>query len=183
MPDFVISRCAKSSSDLSPSRGSFLGHPRRSRTTMFTGGHVIDQDPPPLTQRAPRGPSVDPRAFKGGAVRSCASPTFTSLRIDNAATARRRKEGVKLGQIIWTPIGRERPRTRYSRTPSDSGAGNINDLRSSRSRCRSAPGRARRAISSGRSTCRRSIPIQRSTRAGRQSSHRVCVTIRGVERI
>lgn len=101
MPDLRYQSMREVQLDLSRSR-LVLGQVTSVKSDVVPGGHVIDQDPPPLSN-VTDGESVNLVLSKGGApiVRV---PTFTGLKIDDARDLAT-KSGVKIGQIVWTPLG------------------------------------------------------------------------------
>lgn len=70
------------------------------------GGHVIDQDPPPLAS-VREGTQVSLTVSKGGA-NQLRVPNFTNMNIDEAR-AQAERDHVHLGQIVWMPLGRNAP--------------------------------------------------------------------------
>jgi serine/threonine-protein kinase len=105
MPDLRYQSMREVQLDLSRSR-LVLGHVTSVKSDIVPGGHVIDQDPSPL-ENVTEGESVNLVVSKGGApiVRV---PTFTGLKIDEARDLAT-KAGVKIGQIVWTPLGKDGP--------------------------------------------------------------------------
>lgn len=83
-----------------------LGKVTEVKNDLIPGGHVVDQDPQPLVNVI-EGQTVNVTISKGGAA-LVRVPSFTNMSIDNAR-ALANKTGVKLGQIVWTPLGTKGP--------------------------------------------------------------------------
>ena len=72
------------------------------KSDVVPEGHVVDQDPSPLANVS-EGDAVNLTLSKGGAA-ALRVPNFVGMTVDDArATAD--KAGLKLGQIVWTPLG------------------------------------------------------------------------------
>jgi serine/threonine-protein kinase len=76
------------------------------KSDIVPEGHVISQDPAPLSN-VTQTDAVTLIVSKGG-LSVLQVPTFTGMDID-AARALAQKTGVKLGQIVWTPLGPSGP--------------------------------------------------------------------------
>jgi eukaryotic-like serine/threonine-protein kinase len=83
-----------------------LGKVTEVKNDVIPGGHVIDQDPQPLVNVV-EGQNVDVTVSKGGAV-LVKVPALTEMPVDDAR-ALAEKTGVRLGQIVWTPLGPKGP--------------------------------------------------------------------------
>ena len=84
-----------------------LGRVTYVKSDIVPEGHVIDQDPQPLANVV-EGNSVDLVMSKGGGQTSVRVPSFTGMTIDEARALADRS-GIKLGQIVWTPLGSSGP--------------------------------------------------------------------------
>jgi beta-lactam-binding protein with PASTA domain len=76
------------------------------KSDIVPDGHVIDQDPAPLSNIS-EGDKVNLTVSKGGTT-SVRVPNFTGMSIDDARAAAS-KAGIQLGQIVWTPLGDSPP--------------------------------------------------------------------------
>jgi beta-lactam-binding protein with PASTA domain len=83
-----------------------LGNITYARSDVVPENHVIEQVPAPLTNVG-QGDKVDLTVSKGGAP-SLRVPNFVGMQIDEARAAAA-KAGIKLGQIVWTPLGSSGP--------------------------------------------------------------------------
>lgn len=101
MPDLRYQSMREVELDLSRARLK-LGKVNYERNDAIPDGHVIAQDPAPLSNVA-EGDTVTLTVSKGGLTVTKA-PSFVGLSIDDAR-ALAQKTGVKLGQIVWTPLG------------------------------------------------------------------------------
>jgi beta-lactam-binding protein with PASTA domain len=83
-----------------------LGRVTYAKSDVVPDGHVIDQDPQPLVSVI-EGENVNLVLSRGGApiVRV---PSFDGMTIDSAR-ALAAKLGIKLGQVVWTPLGKKGP--------------------------------------------------------------------------
>jgi beta-lactam-binding protein with PASTA domain len=72
------------------------------RSDIVPDGHVIAQNPQPLADEY-EGSTVDLVVSKGGALVNTV-PNFVGMKIDDARTLADRI-GIKLGQLVWTPLG------------------------------------------------------------------------------
>jgi eukaryotic-like serine/threonine-protein kinase len=83
-----------------------LGKVTYVRSDVIPGGHVILQDPAPLSSVS-EGDEVTLVISKGG--QSIVKvPNFVGMTVDRARDAAD-KAGVKLGQLVWTPLGQSGP--------------------------------------------------------------------------
>lgn len=105
MPDLRYQSMREVTLDLERSRLQ-LGKVSYEKSDVVPAAHVISQAPPPLSNVL-EGDKVDLVVSKGGqqAVRV---PDFVGMRVD-AARALAQKLGMTLGQIVWTPLGRNGP--------------------------------------------------------------------------
>lgn len=96
-----------------------LGNITYARSDVVPDSHVISQVPAPL-QNVSQGDKVDLVVSKGGAA-MLRVPSFVGMQIDDARTAAT-KAGIKLGQIVWTPLGSAGPvRGQVTRQVPDAG--------------------------------------------------------------
>jgi hypothetical protein len=105
MPDLRYQSMREVSLDLSHSRLK-LGKVSYVRSDVIPGDHVISQDPAPLSNVA-EGDTVNLVVSKGGQA-VLKVPNFVGMQIDDAR-ALADKSGIKLGQVVWTPLGKEGP--------------------------------------------------------------------------
>jgi beta-lactam-binding protein with PASTA domain len=107
MPDLRYETMREVGLDLSHARLT-LGKVKYLPSTEVPAGRVIEQDPGPLAS-AREGTVVNVTVSKGGgASAGTRIPSFVNMSIDearDAATA----AGVRLGQVVWTPFGRNGP--------------------------------------------------------------------------
>lgn len=101
MPDLRYQSMREVSLDLSHARLK-IGKVTYVRSDVIPGDHVISQDPAPLSNVA-EGDSVTLVVSKGGQA-AFKLPDFVGMSIDDAR-ALAEKNGIKLGQIVWTPLG------------------------------------------------------------------------------
>lgn len=106
MPDLRYQSMREVQLDLSRAKLS-LGRITYIKSQVVPDGHVIDQDPAPLADVV-EGQTVNLVVSRGGAQMGRV-PVFTGLSIDDAR-ALADKNNVKLGQIVWTPLGPKGPR-------------------------------------------------------------------------
>lgn len=106
MPDLRYQSMREVQLDLSRAKLA-LGTVSYVKSDLVPGGHVIDQDPQPLVNVV-EGEAVNLVMSKGEAP-IVHVPTFTGLSIDDARSLAA-KSGVKLGQIVWTPLGKDAPK-------------------------------------------------------------------------
>ena len=83
-----------------------LGKVSYVKSDVIPEGHVISQDPAPLSS-VQHGDVVTLVVSQGG-LSVIQVPSFTGMAIDDAR-ALAQKTGVKLGQIVWTPLGPNGP--------------------------------------------------------------------------
>lgn len=83
-----------------------LGKVTYVKSDVIPEGHVISQDPAPLSS-VQHGDAVTLVVSRGG-LSVLQVPSFTGMQIDDAR-ALAAKTGVKLGQIVWTPLGPNGP--------------------------------------------------------------------------
>jgi beta-lactam-binding protein with PASTA domain len=105
MPDLRYQSLRDVQLDLSRAKLSF-GKITYAKSEIVPDGHVIDQDPAPLADVV-EGQTVNLVVSRGGAP-IAKVPDFTHLSIDNARALARR-DNVRLGQIVWTPLGPKGP--------------------------------------------------------------------------
>jgi beta-lactam-binding protein with PASTA domain len=105
MPDLRYQSMREVSLDLSHARLR-LGKVTYVRSDMIPGDHVISQDPSPLSNVA-EGDQVSLVVSKGGQ-QVTRVPNFVGMSIDDAR-ALAEKSGIKLGQLVWTPLGKDGP--------------------------------------------------------------------------
>jgi len=105
MPDMRYQSMREVGLDLSRTR-LLLGRVTYVKSDVVPEGHVIAQDPQPLANVL-EGDKVDLVISKGGA-QYVRVPNFVNMKID-AARALADKSGVKLGQLVWTPLGKKGP--------------------------------------------------------------------------
>jgi serine/threonine-protein kinase len=83
-----------------------LGRVTYAKSDVVPDGHVISQDPAPLSNVG-ENDSVSLVVSRGG-LSALVVPNFTGMLVDDAR-ALAEKSGVKLGQIVWTPLGPNAP--------------------------------------------------------------------------
>jgi beta-lactam-binding protein with PASTA domain len=105
MPDLRYQSMREVQLDLSRVRMK-LGKVTYVKSDIIPEGHVISQDPAPLSSVA-EGDTVSLVVSRGG-LSVLQVPNFTGMLIDDARTLAQRT-GVKLGQIVWTPLGPKAP--------------------------------------------------------------------------
>jgi len=105
MPDLRYQSMREVELDLSRVRMK-LGKVTYVKSDVVPEGHVISQDPAPLSSIT-QTDTVTLVASRGG-LSVLRVPTFTGMDVD-AARALAQKTGVKLGQIVWTPLGPNGP--------------------------------------------------------------------------
>jgi beta-lactam-binding protein with PASTA domain len=101
MPDLRYQSMREVNLDLARSRLQ-IGKTTYVKSDVVPEGHVVDQDPSPLTNVS-EGDAVDLTLSKGGAA-SLRVPSFVGMSVDEARAAAD-KAGLKFGQIVWTPLG------------------------------------------------------------------------------
>ena len=105
MPDLRYESLREVGLDLSHAK-LVLGKTKLVASDEVPGGHVVAQDPPPLSS-VREGSTVTIEIAKGGA-QTIRVPTFAHLTVDEARDAAKGSH-VHLGQIVWTPFGRYGP--------------------------------------------------------------------------
>jgi len=83
-----------------------LGRVTSVKNDVVPAGHVIEQDPQPLTNIT-EGETVNLVVSKGGTL-TVKVPTFTGMKIDDARDLAAQL-GIRLGQVVWTPLGKTGP--------------------------------------------------------------------------
>ncbi len=102
MPDLRYQSMREVNLDLIRSKLT-LGRVTSVKNDVVPAGHVIEQDPQPLTNIV-EGETVNLVVSKGGTT-TVKVPVFTGMQIDEARDLAD-KLGIKLGQIVWTPLGK-----------------------------------------------------------------------------
>ena len=105
MPDLRYQSMREVNLDLSRSKLQ-LGKVTYVKSDVIPDGHVISQDPSPLSSVA-EGDVVNLTVSRGG-VSQLHVPNFVGMKVDQAR-ALADKDNIKLGQIVWTPLGRTGP--------------------------------------------------------------------------
>jgi serine/threonine-protein kinase len=105
MPDLRYQSLREVQLDLSRVRLR-IGKITYAKSDIVPDAHVISQNPPPLSD-VDDGDSVD-LVVSRGALSVLQVPHFTGLTIDGARDLAGRS-GIKLGQIVWTPLGPSGP--------------------------------------------------------------------------
>ncbi len=105
MPDLRYQSMREVELDLSRVRMK-LGKVTYAKSEIVPEGHVISQDPAPLANVG--GDDTVTLVVSRGGLSALQVPNFTGMLIDDAR-ALAAKSGVKLGQIIWTPLGPNGP--------------------------------------------------------------------------
>lgn len=105
MPDLRYQSMREVQLDLSRTRLA-LGKVTYAKSDLIPEGHVISQAPAPLVN-VHEGDVVTLVVSQGGQP-NLRVPDFVGLSIDQARTLAA-SSGVKLGQIVWTPLGKEGP--------------------------------------------------------------------------
>lgn len=101
MPDLRFQSLVEAQRDIARA-GLTVGTTSEVKSVTVPPGHVISQVPAPLAS-VETGQSVNLVVSSGGA-RTRRVPDFSGLSID-AVRARAAKDGIILGQIVWTPLG------------------------------------------------------------------------------
>jgi len=83
-----------------------LGKVTYVKSDVIPEGHVVSQNPPPLIN-VHEGDVVTLSVSRGGRA-NVIVPDFVGLTVDQARTLAG-EAGIKLGQIVWTPLGRSGP--------------------------------------------------------------------------
>jgi len=105
MPDLRYQSMREVELDLSHAHLQ-LGRITYGRSDVIPEEHVISQDPAPL-QSVHEGDTVSLVVSRGGRA-NVLVPDFVGLTIDQARTLAA-DAGIKLGQVVWTPLGRNGP--------------------------------------------------------------------------
>jgi beta-lactam-binding protein with PASTA domain len=105
MPDLRYQSMREVQLDLSRVRMK-LGKVTYVKSDIIPEGHVISQDPAPLSSVAEGDPVT--LVISRGGLSVLQVPNFTGMDIDDARALAERS-GVKLGQIVWTPLGPNAP--------------------------------------------------------------------------
>jgi serine/threonine-protein kinase len=105
MPDLRYQSMREVELDLSRVRIK-LGRVTYAKSDVVPDGHVISQDPAPLSNVG-ENDTVSLVVSRGG-LSALVLPNFTGMLVDDAR-ALAEKSGVKLGQIVWTPLGPNAP--------------------------------------------------------------------------
>ena len=105
MPDLRYQSMREVELDLSRVRVK-LGKVTYAKSDVVPDGHVISQDPAPLSNVG-ENDTVSLVVSRGG-LSALVVPNFTGMLVDDAR-ALAEKSGVKLGQIVWTPLGPNAP--------------------------------------------------------------------------
>lgn len=105
MPDLRYQSLREVALDLSRVQVT-LGKVTYRKDASIPDGHVIDQDPAPLSN-VTESEAVN-LVVSRGASASAVVPSFVGMSAD-AARAAAAKAGVQLGQLVWTPLGKNGP--------------------------------------------------------------------------
>ncbi len=105
MPDLRYQSMREVELDLSRVRMK-LGKVTYAKSDIVPEGHVISQDPAPLANVG--GDDTVTLVVSRGGLSALQVPNFTGMLVDDAR-ALAAKSGVKLGQIVWTPLGPNGP--------------------------------------------------------------------------
>jgi hypothetical protein len=105
MPDLRYQSMREVTLDLNRTRLQ-LGKVSFAKSDIVPEGHVIDQDPKPLSNVL-EGDLVNLVVSKGGAA-SVKVPNFVGMKVGDARMLAERI-GLKLGQVVWTPLGKDGP--------------------------------------------------------------------------
>jgi beta-lactam-binding protein with PASTA domain len=105
MPDLRYQSMREVELDLSRVRVK-LGKVTYAKSDVVPDGHVISQDPAPLSNVGDND-TVSLVVSRGG-LSALVVPNFAGMLVDDAR-ALAEKSGVKLGQIVWTPLGPNAP--------------------------------------------------------------------------
>ncbi len=103
MPDFRYETLREISLDLSHHRLQ-LGKVRTVPSDDVPANHIVAQDPPPLSSA--RVGTVVNFDVSAGIASTGRVPNFVGMSIDDARDAATRSR-IKLGQVVWTPFGRD----------------------------------------------------------------------------
>ncbi len=105
MPDLRYQSMREVALDLARTRVQ-LGTVTYQHSDVVPEGHVIDQDPAPLAA-VNENDKVNLIVSEGGAT-ALLVPDFRNMNID-IARAQAAREGLKIGQLVWTPLGSKGP--------------------------------------------------------------------------
>jgi eukaryotic-like serine/threonine-protein kinase len=105
MPDLRYQSMREVQLDLSRAHLE-LGRVTYARSDIVPDGHVVSQNPAPLVN-VHEGDAVTLLVSRGGRA-NIVVPSFVGLTIDQAR-ALASDAGIKLGQIVWTPLGKKGP--------------------------------------------------------------------------
>jgi serine/threonine-protein kinase len=105
MPDLRYQALREAQLDLNRSRLQ-IAKTTYVRNDDIPPDHIISQDPPPLSSVV-EGTQVSLLVSRGG-ITEMKVPNFTGMTID-AARELAAQQHVKLGQIVWTPLGKSGP--------------------------------------------------------------------------
>jgi len=105
MPDLRYQSMREVQLDLSQTRLQ-LGKVHYVRSDVIPEGHVVSQNPAPLVS-VHEGDTVNLSVSRGARM-TIAVPKFVGLDIDQARDLAERS-GIKLGQVVWTPLGKSAP--------------------------------------------------------------------------
>ncbi|MGC1381765.1 MAG: PASTA domain-containing protein [Candidatus Baltobacteraceae bacterium] len=105
MPDLRYQSMREVELDLSKAHLQ-LGKVTYAKSDVIPEGHVISQNPPPVVS-VHQGDVVTLLVSQGG-LATLKVPQLVGLSIDQARTLAARS-GIKLGQIVWTPLGKSGP--------------------------------------------------------------------------
>ncbi len=105
MPDLRYQSMREVQLDLSHAHLQ-LGKTSYVRSDVIPEGHVVSQNPAPLTS-VHEGDVVTLVISRGGKA-NLSVPDFVGLTIDQARAAAT-DAGIKIGQVVWTPLGRSGP--------------------------------------------------------------------------
>lgn len=106
MPDMRYQSMREVNLDLARNKLQ-LGKVSYQKSEIVPDGHVISQDPQPLSNVV-EGETVNVVVSRGGAP-IARVPNFVGMKIDDARKLADRSN-VKLGQIVWTPLGKKGPK-------------------------------------------------------------------------
>lgn len=105
MPDLRYQSMREVQLDLSRTRLQ-LGKITYAKSDVIPEGHVISQNPAPLIS-VHEGDVVTLVVSRGGRA-NMSVPNFVGLTVDQARVLAA-SAGIKIGQVVWTPLGREAP--------------------------------------------------------------------------
>lgn len=105
MPDLRYQSMREVQLDLSRARLQ-LGKTTYVRSDLIPEGHVVSQNPAPLVS-VHEGDTVTLLVSRGARL-NLVVPKFVGLSVDQARELAG-KSGVKLGQLVWTPLGKDGP--------------------------------------------------------------------------